>query len=224
MPYAVLDILEAPVPFLVGLHSRYLSETPPKGRPQGVVFVNLDCDEVHLGFEDDSEHPREPPCLPERQAVKLRGKLDKFASSIYVAPASGKVGTVTSGNGQIRMMKRISLVASGPTSISSVTRDDILHGVDMAYSDMELQEPISGFISEHGQITSRKGNMKNPVTPNGKGSKVLKWMTSKSLSEQKGPLKYSPLLELSEVSLAFIPPNAIWSHNVLSQASGVFST
>jgi len=33
MPYAMLDILDSPVPYLVGLHSRYLREIPRAHRP-----------------------------------------------------------------------------------------------------------------------------------------------------------------------------------------------
>src|SRR5690606_12671860 len=42
MPLAMTDLLEAPVPFLLGIHSRYLQDTPEYLRPAGVVFVNLD--------------------------------------------------------------------------------------------------------------------------------------------------------------------------------------
>lgn len=44
---------QAPVPFLVGLHSRYLRETSTERRPQGVVFVDLDDDRVYLGIDED---------------------------------------------------------------------------------------------------------------------------------------------------------------------------
>lgn len=46
MPSSMYTILEAPVPFLVGLHRSYLDSTPPHKRPPGVVFVDLDCDQV----------------------------------------------------------------------------------------------------------------------------------------------------------------------------------
>lgn len=50
MPYVVG---QAPVPFLVGVHSRYLLETSTDRRPQGVVFVDLDNDRVFLGIDED---------------------------------------------------------------------------------------------------------------------------------------------------------------------------
>lgn len=45
--------VQAPVPFLVGIHSRYLQETSSERRPQGVVFVDLDNDSIYLGLDED---------------------------------------------------------------------------------------------------------------------------------------------------------------------------
>lgn len=45
--------LQAPVPFLVGVHSRYLEETSSDRRPEGVVFVDLDNDSIYLGLDED---------------------------------------------------------------------------------------------------------------------------------------------------------------------------
>jgi len=90
MPSVMTDILDAPVPFLVGLHSSYLDNTLPEHRPRGVVFVDLDHDVVHLGLEDDSPHRRVPPCLPEKDVDKLRKKLEEFGSPAYVASERGR--------------------------------------------------------------------------------------------------------------------------------------
>jgi len=40
VPYDMLDILEAPMPFLFGLPGRYLNEHPASERPLGVVFCD----------------------------------------------------------------------------------------------------------------------------------------------------------------------------------------
>ena len=44
---------QAPVPFLVGIHSRYLQEMGSGKRPEGVVFVDLDNDKIYLGLDED---------------------------------------------------------------------------------------------------------------------------------------------------------------------------
>ncbi|CAN0475683.1 unnamed protein product, partial [Laminaria digitata] len=68
---------QAPVPFLVGIHSRYLMEMSSDKRPEGVVFVDLDNDKIFLGLDEDIGAPRRRPHLPEREASKLRQKLNE---------------------------------------------------------------------------------------------------------------------------------------------------
>lgn len=159
LPYSLLDILDAPVPFLVGLDSKYLSETPPKKRPHGVVFVDLDRDEVHLGFEDESDEPRSVPCLPERYAFKLKARIEEFASSSYVMPPSSKVATVTYGMGEkVPLARRASYLqpsSSDTKSASLRRRREVFGNADKAYNENELQVPITGFLSEHGQFFER---------------------------------------------------------------------
>jgi DENN domain-containing protein 5 len=174
LPYHMLDILDAPVPYLVGLHSRYLQSTPPGNRPRGVVFVDLDRDEVHLGYDDEETNaPRQIPCLPERQATKLKGKLEEFAACAYVVPPSGNVGSVTVGDGDQPLVKRASQVnllapesASSRSSLGGLRRRDVFGSADKAYRDNELQVPITGFLSEHGQFFEQI-----PSTPTGTVSK-----------------------------------------------------
>jgi hypothetical protein len=163
MPYSMAEILDAPVPFLVGLHSRYLSDTPASKRPHGVVFVNLDRDEVHLGFDDQNSNgsnnqmmERQPPSLPERHAAKVKAKMIEFASTAYVTPDTGKIGIITTGaerplSNAERELYAQSSAAEVP-SARKVRRKDIFQNVEKAYNENELIEPISGFLSEHGHL------------------------------------------------------------------------
>ena len=101
VPQHLLDILDAPVPYLVGIHARYLRETPARARPHGVVFVDLDRDEVHLGFHDDNATVRRSiPVLPDRDVSKLKDMLVKHASCVYVMPNTYAVGSITTGHGE----------------------------------------------------------------------------------------------------------------------------
>jgi hypothetical protein len=159
MPYSLQDILDAPIPYLVGLHSRYLTETPPSRRPHGVVFVDLDRDVVHLGFEDDTSIPRRTPALPERPALKLNAKLDEFGASVYVLPSTGRYGSLTTAEGKlIPDAERDSYAHVNALEIadSPPRRKDIFGSVDKAYGDNELLFPISGFLSEQGQLYERE--------------------------------------------------------------------
>jgi DENN (AEX-3) domain len=160
LPYSMLEILDAPVPYLVGLHARYLAEIPIEQRPPGVVVVDLDRDAVHLGVtECRSEHSRQIPSLPERHALKCKAKLMEFGSMVYIPPPSMRVGTITTGAGvEIPMVERDSFAqeATGDVSITQRRRRDVLAPTDRAFRDNELLVPISGFISEQGQLVSQK--------------------------------------------------------------------
>lgn len=71
---AVEHFIEAPVPFLAGgLDPDFLRTVPVEDRPSGVVFVDLDRDEVHLG-----DVP--PPVLPTRHAAKLIKRLNDIGA------------------------------------------------------------------------------------------------------------------------------------------------
>jgi hypothetical protein len=164
MPYSLQDILDAPIPYLVGLHSRYLTETPPRRRPHGVVFVDLDRDVVHLGFEDDTSIPRRTPSLPERPALKLKAKLDEFGASVYIRPDTGGYVTLTTAEAKpIPYAERDTYaqinaldIADSPPRHSPPRRKDVFGSVDKAYRDNELLFPISGFLSEMGQLYERE--------------------------------------------------------------------
>lgn len=102
LPYNMLDILDAPFPFLVGVHSRYLREHP--ARPHGPVYVDLDDDIVHLGFDEEKFDGvkqlcgRRTPTLPEKEADKLLRVLEEHANNAFLPPVCQQKGRVTYGN------------------------------------------------------------------------------------------------------------------------------
>ena len=101
LPSSMMDILLSPSPYLIGLHSRYLAIVNKKDRPIGAVFVDLDKDIVHLGFEDGdaTSGERLTPKLPEKEVEKLKSKLEQFGGLAYLSPAGGQIGRLTSGFG-----------------------------------------------------------------------------------------------------------------------------
>jgi hypothetical protein len=211
MPFTMLDILDAPVPFLVGLHSRYLAEVPSKYRPKGVVFVNLDKDEVHLGYEDEGSRPRFAPELPERDAMKLKAKLEEFGGSVYLTPSSKLKGRVLTGNGddlQNSSRPSFSQWATLNSAPSGPSRIQTFRKTDAAFPDGKQLDPISGFLSEQGYMADlsypsgndskardRKARLKKLVrkhTPNGnKQSTKEVSSTACSLLEMEEPDGFS---------------------------------
>lgn len=87
MPLNMIEILDAPVPFLIGIHSSYLSNTPKERRPQSVVFVDLQKDFVDLGSTSElygtDLTPRSVDPLPKQIRIKLKAKLTEFGGCIY---------------------------------------------------------------------------------------------------------------------------------------------
>ncbi|CAM9247735.1 unnamed protein product, partial [Ectocarpus sp. 8 AP-2014] len=119
MPFNMKDVLEAPVPFLVGIHSRYLQETSSERRPEGVVFVDLDNDSIYLGLDEDMGAPRRRPHLPEREASKLRQKLNEFAPAARRARSSPPTAFLSSANASSSSSPAVAGVASGGGGVES---------------------------------------------------------------------------------------------------------
>lgn len=167
MPYSLLDVLDAPVPFLVGLHARYLAEVEPKNRPKGVVFVDLDRDTVHLGYHDSREgggkyEKRLPPFFPEKDITKLRSKLQEFAASQYIVPKNGIKGLMTHGDGECLQNEMREPYAHmeifDPTTTSAEGRIRTLDESEHAYPENDGSIGSAGFFSEEGQLSTKKSD------------------------------------------------------------------
>jgi hypothetical protein len=164
MPYSTLDILDAPVPFLVGLHARYLIEVKASHRPKGIVFVDLDKDIVHLGFEEGqssaSARKRLPPSLPDRDASKLKSKLQEFADFVYLLPPNGMKGLITYGDDEylpstLRESYTQTVTYDAAFTAETGSRSFILEECEKAFPDGQLLKPIRGFMSEEGQLSAK---------------------------------------------------------------------
>lgn len=90
LPSNMMDALDAPVPYLVGVNG----ECP---QPPGVVVCDLDEDMVHLGW-DDCHQERAMPLLPRKLVLKLKSELSEVADPLYLIPACGLKGRITTGD------------------------------------------------------------------------------------------------------------------------------
>jgi len=109
LPKHMMEILDAPVPIVAGIHSSYIEHLPLNARPAEVIFVDIDKDEIYLGgallhshpfpelaSEFDSSGFRESrnniidylqQPLP-KMFVKLRAKMTEFGACIYRTPTA----------------------------------------------------------------------------------------------------------------------------------------
>ena len=67
----MMEILDAPIPYLIGLSSEYFSLVDSRHRPEDAIFVDLDRDVIHIG--DDMPLPK----IPEHDAQKLSSSLEQ---------------------------------------------------------------------------------------------------------------------------------------------------
>lgn len=177
MPYSMLDILDAPVPFLVGISSKYLSSVSPARRPQGVVFVDLDEDIVHLGVDDsdslyngggDNIFGRPTPHLPDKDAAKLKSQLEKYGGNAYLPPKCGIKGRITYGHDNhmpnaarehyARECECLNVVEDDGKATLRTERERVLASVDLAFFDDEYLSPVKNFVTETGTISDRQGS------------------------------------------------------------------
>ena len=217
MPYSLLDVLDAPVPFLVGLHARYLAQVEPKNRPKGIVFVDLDRDTVHLGYRESNEgvgkfEKRLPPFLPDKDTIKLRSKLQEFAASQYIVPKNGIKGLITHGDGEYLPNDMREPYAHMEIFDSATTSADwrirALDESEHAYPENDGSSASAGFFSEEGQLSTKKSG-ETPEKPERK-SKLFTKLRAKidrrqfsDVSESSAQTSSTPtdLYNVDEVSL-----------------------
>lgn len=83
---SMLNILDAPVPFIVGVPLVLMQTINFKDRPSGVLYVDVDGDKLSFGDSDQlqvSTFNQMVPQLPNKPAVKLREKLNEFGAVVY---------------------------------------------------------------------------------------------------------------------------------------------
>jgi hypothetical protein len=97
MPMHMTDLLEAPVPILVGVHVDYLRRIPSHRRPARVIFINLDDNKVFLGngtlllpettllsFDNNGmSEELSVPQIPKQIISKLRARLEECGGSFH---------------------------------------------------------------------------------------------------------------------------------------------
>jgi len=78
MPSDMLDILDAPVPIIVGISSSIINNTTEMENHPGVMYVDLDRDKLYPGINDNGRPLALPPALPSKAEQKLKKVLLTF--------------------------------------------------------------------------------------------------------------------------------------------------
>lgn len=140
LPLSMVEILDAPVPFLLGVHSDYIQLVNAAEQPKDVLFVDLDRDVLHMG-------ELHIPDLPTRDATKLRNALGAAGGSAYLVPNSGIKGCIMAGKNSALLVRNENrpewarMTTMTGLSASSLGRKEVFSASDLAYG----ANGISGF-------------------------------------------------------------------------------
>ncbi|KAE9028424.1 hypothetical protein PR003_g12418 [Phytophthora rubi] len=140
LPTSLLDVIDAPVPFLVGTHSDCLKHVA--GRTSNVVFVDLDHNRV-IPAVDDSGKTISVPKIPDREGSKLRAKLAEVAS-IFDPYAAG--------------ISRVDLAFPNEEHLEPIGNFASDHGQTIPLSTSYSESSMSDSINSHYSIAKiRRG-------------------------------------------------------------------
>ena len=110
---AALDVLQAPVPYLIGLIRNPADERTyaPESQPSGVLWCDIDDDALHLGFKgDDTLIYQEGedvipllPSLPSEAAMTLKAELEELVDPLYLPTVEGVKARITVGDRTVQL-------------------------------------------------------------------------------------------------------------------------
>jgi len=83
LPKALLGMLSAPVPFIVGLHSSFLADARESCPQLEALLVHVDENRLECGFDNAYVENVAPPTLPRRSAVRLTELLEQMGSAAF---------------------------------------------------------------------------------------------------------------------------------------------
>ena len=219
-----VDFLEAPVPFLVGLHRTYLDQFPIEMRPNGVVFVDLDEDIVHLGYEEgmEAEWGRLPPFLPVKDAAKLKIQLEQFGGSEFIVPDSTRKGRITYGDASILPNEKRSTYCRTCYANCTLPRSKHLAESDLAFMENEHLMPIDfsvGTLTHTNDSNAREFKMKGMT----KGRRAVSLQTvhkPKHLLDIESPNDSFDPTEIRNAFLRFVVSLFQGYEKFISQSDG----
>jgi len=137
--HMMIDLVEAPVPFLVGC----TCELPYV--PEGVTVADLDTDTLTLTDR--------MPAVPEKQGAKLKHRVWPLANAVYLPDKQ----TLKYEHGAPRVREAYAQTVDHYVATwkeDHGKRRDTLASVNRAYRSSDLMTPVKGFLSEQGHMVS----------------------------------------------------------------------
>ncbi len=205
-PLKMKDILDAPIPYLIGISSEYFDIVSPRHRPKDAILVDLDRDVILVG---DLSLPR----IPEHDAQKLATSLEEAGGSVYVIPNSGVKGCIMAGSKKPLVIQNENRPRYAHMTIFTdleqccFFRDELFSSCDLAYGKNDDESArIIGFGSINGQLTNmteeadssngRRKSRSTSVTPLKRLGRNKK---ANILSRNESAMNQAHLLDLTEL-------------------------
>lgn len=205
-PLKMVDILDAPIPYLIGLNSEYFNMVDVRHRPKDVILVDLDRDVIHIGEIS-------LPKIPEHDAQKLMTSLEEAGGSVYVIPNTGIKGCIMAGSRKSLVVENVNrpryahMTTMTGLEANSFFRDELFSICDLAYGRNDDEaERINGFGCVNGQLTSMEETTGTNVKKKGrpiivspiKKNKIARNRKADILSRSQSATSQVHLLDMTE--------------------------
>ena len=202
----MVDILDAPIPYLIGLNSEYFKMVDVRHRPKDAILVDLDRDVIHIGEIS-------LPKIPDHDAQKLMTSLEEAGGSVYVIPNTGIKGCIMAGSRKSLVVENVNrpryshMTTMTGLAANSFFRDELFSICDLAYGrNDDESERINGFGCVDGQLTSMEETNKTNVKKNGrpiivspiKKNKITRNRKADILSRSQSATNQVHLLDMTE--------------------------
>ena len=201
------DILDAPIPYIIGLNSEYLDIVSVNFRPKDAIFVDLDKDVIHIG-------DLSLPMIPDGDAEKLMLSLEEAGGSVYAIPNSGIKGCIMSGTRPSVLLENkrrpryAHMTMMEGIRAESLFRNELFSMCDLAYGKNDDEAGrIIDFRTMNGQLITMEKTQGNEEM-NGKKNKASIAKPSKKpnigrnkktiLSRNQLAMRQAHLLDMTE--------------------------
>jgi hypothetical protein len=168
LPLSLVEIIEAPVPFLIGVHSSYYSIVPEHRIPESVVYVDLDNGKIAIGNENVKEDS--DLNLPSMLPVTLSKLKNSLISCAYLNPewrsmrSKGTAGVPFPNGEQFNPItfdknETFSFIRHDNNSIESKDLDSKYNG-----ENSNLYQPFQICTKENYAVSTNKSSCVKPIS------------------------------------------------------------
>ena len=204
LPWHMMEFIDAPIPYVIGVHRKIVDTLPKEKRPTGVLFVDLDADDVTVRSDlTVAAGTEQLPPMPDKETGKLWQKLLDFGGLCHRSPAT--VAALNAAGNLFPKSEHLVPIATFPNDGASVEMDD---GVDRHFKAWRFS---LGWDEETGS----RGSIAH-CAANGRGGGSRRSATS----ETKATLQRISVVTTHSTSPASVQPSILDPNNNCETGDG----